>query len=172
MSASGILKFFGLSRFVETSPDAKILAAVKQHRLAKFVEIGVHDGSRAEELVRAAVDAGASAPRYAGIDAFEAADGGHSLKEVHRRLSALPGEVRLVPGTAALALPRCANLLRGTDLVIVRHSQSLDGAWHFLPRMLHQTSQVWLASEEPGNFEVLRPQDVSARMPGRRAAAA
>ena len=114
--------------------------------------------------------------RYTGIDLFEgrpADQAGLALKDAHRLLGGLCEGVRLVPGDPGAALRRCANELRGTDLVLISHDQdieSLRASWHFLPRMLHNQSQVWL--EQPnGEFEVLAPADVQARTLSRTAAA-
>ncbi len=190
MSASRILKFFGFSRITErvsetvasclgeSTVDRTLLKVVKQESFHRIVEIGVGDGDRAERLIKTALGQHDSATvRYTGIDLFEARGAATSctLKEIHRRLVAHQVAVRLVPGDAASALPRCANDLRGTDLVVVRNDQdpsSLERAWHFLPRMLHQTSQVWLETEEAGEFSILTPREISARLTGRRRQAA
>ncbi len=187
MSASAILRFFGFGRitdrvsdlWVEPTPERQLLKTIRGEGFRRFVEIGVGDGHRAEAMIRASLEKHEPANvKYTGIDLFEARLGDgpkFSIKQIHRRLVATEVAVRLVPGDAAAALPRCANDLRGTDLVVVRSDQdpqSLERAWHFLPRMLHQASQVWIEPPETGEFEVLTPRDISARLTGRRQRAA
>ena len=110
--------------------------------------------------------------RFTGIDLFEARpnDASFSLKHAHQLLQGQGYEVRLVPGDPAAALARCANDLRGTDLIVVSAdaaSQVMTVA-HFLNRMLHKDSQIWV--EQAGDFRVLRPADLRSLPPGRRAA--
>ncbi len=187
MSVSGIFKFFGFGRITErvsdllTEPTVErpLLKTIRSEGFRRFVEIGVADGDRAESMIRAALAKhDPTSVKYTGIDLFEARPGDDpkfSIKQIHRRLVATDVTVRLVPGDAAAALPRCANDLRGTDLLVVRGDQdpqSLERAWHFLPRMLHQASQVWIESSETGEFQILTPRDISARLTGRRPRAA
>lgn len=167
MSAVNILRFLGLSRNNSTL-DRQLAREMKAQKVRRIVEIGVHDGERAEQLLHMAMGFhDAEAIRYTGIDMFEArSENATPLKQVHSRLSATGASVRLVPGDAATALPRCANDLRGTDWVLIspdQESNSIDRAWHFLPRMLHQKSQVWLETQ-PGEFQVLSARDVGDQL--------
>ena len=117
--------------------------------------------------------AGDQPVRYAGIDQFEARPGDASfpLKHAHSLLHSQAYEVRLVPGEVASALKRCANELRGTDLVVISaeiSSAALEAAWHLLPRMLHKDSQVWM--ERGGKrFDVLGPADLRQQTMGKKA---
>ncbi len=92
--------------------------------------------------------------RFTGIDLFEmrpATSPGLSLKQTHSLLTPSGARVQLVPGDPFSALARTANSLLDTDLVVIRADQdpaSLQRAWFYLPRMLHEKSVVLV--EQPG----------------------
>ncbi len=161
---------------VKPAPAHPLLRHVAKSSVRRMVEIGIGDGQRARDSIELMVKHhGRSDVRYTGIDLFEGrTDGsGLTLKAAHRLLGGMCDGVRLVPGAPGVGLKRCANELRGTDLVVVscdQDQQSLNASWHFLPRMLHNESQVWLENSD-GQFEVLSPADVRARMTSRRIAA-
>jgi hypothetical protein len=166
--------FGALSKPTADRPLHRYLA---NNSVRRLVEMGIGDGQRAKTSIeRMLKRRSADEVRYTGIDLFEgrpADQSGLALKDAHRMLSGLCEGVRLVPGDPGTALRRCANELRGTDLVLISHDQDLESlraSWHFLPRMLHNRSQVWL--EQPtGEWEILHPADVQARTLARRAAA-
>ena len=88
---------------------------------------------------------------YTGVDLFEARSSyegpGLTLKMAHRKLKATGARIRLLPGDPLTVLCRSANELSGTDLIIISDRQnkaSLTGGWFFLPRMLHDSSQVFV----------------------------
>jgi hypothetical protein len=98
--------------------------------------------------------AAAKTPRneiqYTGMDLFEArsdVDGpGVPLKTAYQTLRATGARVRLLPGDPLGELVRVANALGTIDLLIV--SAGLDTsrmrAWWFVPRLLHDRTQVCL----------------------------
>ncbi len=156
---------------------APLFRHIKQANIRRIVEMGMGDGVRAQHMLELMLkQRPPEEVRYTGIDLFEARPDGSqqlALKSAHGMLSTICDGVRLVPGNPGAALRRCANELRGTDLVLVAYDQdqaSLLASWHFLPRMLHNESQVWLEQED-GTFEILSPADVRARVAPRRAAA-
>lgn len=159
------------------TPARPLHRYIAKHSVRRLVEIGIGDGQRARNAIELMLKRCSSDEvRYTGIDLFEdrpAEHAGLALKDAHQLLGRLCEGVRLVPGNPGAALRRCANELRGTDLVLISHDQDLESlraSWHFLPRMLHNQSQVWL--EQPnGEFEFLHPADVQARVVSRRAAA-
>lgn len=174
MAKFGFLSsWFG--RADQAGPERPLFKLLGGKTVRRVVEIGLGDGQRSAAMIRRLLRyQSADQVRYTGIDLFEgrADQPVLSLKEAHRMLGALCNGVRLIPGDAAGALRRHANELRGTDLVIVRDGQnggSLDSAWHFLPRMLHNQSQVWIEQAD-GSFETLSPAEVRAKMAARRAA--
>lgn len=176
MSQASITRYLYLSRLSKPIHHRALYRTIRSQRFVRVVEIGVNDGERAKSIISVALMAcGEADIRYTGIDLFEASearDAGMSLKEAHRMLHDLSTQVRLVPGDSAAALSRCANELRGTDLVVIsaNYLDSIRSAWHFLPRMLHKDSQVWLESPAAGGrlrYEVLSPADVRTRYQNR-----
>ncbi len=121
---------------------------------------------------------------YTAVDLFEASPAARpslGLKATHQLLSTTGAKVQLVPGDPFSALARMANSLTGTDLLIVAADQlgeSLDRAWFYVPRMLHDASVVMV--EEPSSdkarptaFRQFAKSDIVARYVGdlkRRAA--
>lgn len=169
MVKAGFFRFFSLKNSSNPATDRILYRTLSKDRARRFVEIGVADGSRAENLISVAMRFHKPEEiKYTGIDLFEAredATDANALKQVHRRLKATQAEVRLMPGDARSALPRCANDLRGTDWVIISDDQdeeAVEAAWNYLPRMLHQTSKVWLGHND--GFEILSSKDVTARL--------
>jgi hypothetical protein len=72
-----------------------------------------------------------------------------TLKQAHRQLTATSIPFRLVPGELIHGVMRTANTLPRTDLVIISAEIdhcSLEQAWFYFPRMLHDNSVVLLES--------------------------
>jgi hypothetical protein len=98
--------------------------------------------------------------KYAGLDLFEAraeSATGISLKQAHKELKPLGIKVQLVPGDAFSALARSANSLTNSDFIIIGHdvdADSLAKAWFYLPRMLHDGSQVFLEELIEGELRI------------------
>ncbi len=159
------LKYLYLAYFSKPVGDRVVYRAIGRRKARRILEIGVGPSGRTLRMIGLARrGAGGEAVRYVAVDLFEArgaASGGLSLKETHRLLKPTGAQVQLIPGEAAQALARCANSLQNMDVVLISadHSeQSLAGAWFYLPRMLHATSQVYLESRLPeGAGTTLRP---------------
>lgn len=87
---------------------------------------------------------------YTGIDLFEARPvpgSGLTLKAAHQQLKATGAHIKLIPGDPLSALSRMANALQNTDLLVIsgdQDVQSLEHSWFYMPRMLHQTSLVFI----------------------------
>ncbi|HMO14814.1 MAG TPA: hypothetical protein PKD64_12835 [Pirellulaceae bacterium] len=67
------------------------------------------------------------------------------LIETHRILCKTGATVKLVPGEENSTLPRIANSLQNTDLVLISSSSDLRNQvqlWFYLPRMLGERGQV------------------------------
>jgi hypothetical protein len=117
-----------------------------------------------------------------GIDPFETRSASLPrlpLKEAHRLLRATGAKINLVPGSAAEALARSANSLRGFNLVLIGADQddaALANAWFYLPRTLAAESLVLresIAAEGPTliQIELAELQRRASRtVPSRRAA--
>ena len=104
--------------------------------------------------------------QYAGIDPFDArvaADGpGVSLKLGHRLLRPTGARIHLIPGDPHSALARMANELGKIDLLVISagvNQQDLDGAWFYLPRLLHAETQVFSEKALPGGRMSLKSVD-------------
>jgi hypothetical protein len=103
--------------------------------------------------------------KYAGIDPFEGrAEGvpGLSLKEAHKLLKPCGARVELVPGEPASGLARRANALMRTDLLLISaEAGDLGTGWFYVPRMLHDGSQVFV--EEAGQWRELTRLEIEQR---------
>ena len=174
------------SYFAQPVCDRVVYRQLCKRRVAKILELGLGDGTRALRLLELATyretPAGVS---YTGVDLFESraeADGpGLSLKQAHQLLKPTGARVRLAPGDPYSALARIANELGAVDLVLVsadQHGPSLERAWFYVPRLMHAETQVFVEEtslEPPGRrisrltaFEV---NERAARATPRRAAA-
>ena len=138
-----------LTRFSKPSFDRPLFRRILRQRMVKFVELGVGDGQRAKRMIEAAQrHATGSEIRYVGVDLFESRPEGWkglTLKQAHQKLAHSGITLRLLPGDPFSTLARAANSLTGSDLIIIRANQdadSLQRAWFYLPRMLHQRSVV------------------------------
>ncbi len=169
MSKAGFYRYFKLCRFSKPAHERALYRGVSTENIRRIVEIGVGRGDRTSNLLASILrQHKPDEVRYAGIDLFEAGgDDSIPLKDFHSKLKPFQLNVRVVPGTPSSALQRTANDLRGTDWVIISGDQppeSIDAAWHFLPRMLHQKSKVWVESPERNSFSVLTARDVSEQL--------
>lgn len=100
---------------------------------------------------------------YCGLDPFEgrsAIDGpGVTLKMAHRLLKTTGARIRLVPGAPCQTLARTANNLGQVDVVVLSSRldpKQLAEAWFYIPRLLHEQSDVFLESIRPGPKTVVR----------------
>lgn len=167
------LKFFRQIYFCYFSKPASeraLYRLLRKTAVQSIVEVGIGRLDRTRRLIEFALDkTPADRLRYAAIDMFEARPTpavGMGLKQVHNQLKPLGTKVQLVPGDAFSGLARSANGLAHTDLLIVNSQlagESLEKAWFYVPRMLHDGSIVLL--EEPAedggtSFRPLRRLEV------------
>lgn len=163
----------------------KLHRAIVRNQVARIVELGVGDASRAAAMLHLAA---CSVPResiqYCGIDLFEAnepnanhAEPSIALKEAYRRLKSTGVSIQLVPGDPLSALGRMGNELAGTDLLVISRAvdrDSLKQAWFFVPRILHDRSVVLIerASGDVTEYHALAVDEIqrSAAAARRRAA--
>ena len=175
MSGLSLFGYLRLTRLSKPAHVRSLYRTIVKTGARRIVELGLGNGSRARNMIALAQRTSSDKPlRYTGIDPFESRPDSSpfSLKQAHSMLHSANHEVRLVPGEAATALARCANELRGTDLVVISSDVSeaeLAAAWHLLPRMLHKDSQVWIESKAQ-KFDILGPADLRTRQPKRQAA--
>lgn len=147
------LKYLYLAYFSKPAGDRVLYRSVRRHPVRRILEIGMGPTARTLRLIDTVQrQAAGEEVRYVAIDLFEARPKdapGLTLKETHRLLKPTAVQVQLIPGDPASALTRAANSLQKIDMVMIscEHSeQSLDRAWFYLPRMLHEGSEVYLES--------------------------
>ncbi len=143
------MNYYFLAYLSRPKADRKLYRMIKRSRAIRIVEIGIASLSRTQRMLRVAADLqGAAAVRYTGIDSYDdrpAGDPPLPLKDVYQRLRATGAQIRLVPGSPLAALARTANLLPRTDLLVLSariDTAALQGAWFYVPRMLHSDSLV------------------------------
>jgi hypothetical protein len=143
------MNYYFLAYLSRPKADRKLYRMIKRSQVIRIVEIGIASLSRTQRMLRVAADLqGAAAVRYTGIDPYDdrpAGDPPLALKDVYQRLRATGAQIRLVPGSPLAALARTANLLPRTDLLVLSariDTAALQGAWFYVPRMLHSDSLV------------------------------
>jgi hypothetical protein len=177
------LRYVHLAYFSKPKANRVVYRAIRRSQPKSIVEIGIGLAQRSLNAVTLATkqypDERIS---YTAIDLFETSPGGRAalgLKKAHQLLSATGAKIQLVPGDPFSALARMANSLMGTDLLIVsadQLGQSLDRAWFYVPRMLHDNSIVLLeetTSDGTTSFRQLAKNEIVTKYVGdmkRRAA--
>jgi hypothetical protein len=113
------------------------------------VEIGIGDLQRSVSLVEVAQRySNGRTVLFTGIDSFDARGQEMerlSLKEAYRALHATGAKVRLAPGAPGNSLAAAANAHQNTDLILISADvadSDLTSAWFYVPRMLHERSEV------------------------------
>jgi hypothetical protein len=145
------LKLFYFLHLSKPTTDRAVYRAIHCQQARKIVELGIGSGQRAKRMIEVA--SLAAPPRevlFTGMDLFEdrpAADSpGLSLRAAYQMLRSTGARVKLVPGDPLEGLMRTANDLGQIDLLILSPGldpQQLARAWFFVPRLLHERSQVW-----------------------------
>ncbi|HEX4413261.1 MAG TPA: hypothetical protein VH107_06505 [Lacipirellulaceae bacterium] len=149
MAAANWLRYTRLAYFSRPRGNQQLYRLVKRHKICRIVEIGISNLARAQSLIQVAQRfAGEQKVWYTGLDMFEAREQGRdplALKETYRVLRATEANVRLVPGVPRMSLASAANAHQNTDLILIGPDVSendLQGAWFYVPRMLHANSIV------------------------------
>ncbi len=171
MKRTSLVRMLYLTAVSKPDHERAIYRCIRRLKANTVVEFGVGTGVRSRRLMTMLLRYHEPQDvQYVGIDLFEArpsATPGMTLKQAHRLLSETGGSVRLVPGDPFSALSRTANSLTGTDLIVIGADQdreSLQAAWFYLPRMLHDQSLVMLErTEGQGGFDILAQADVMQR---------
>lgn len=160
-----------LTHFSKPKGERVLFRSIKERPVRSILEIGVGDLSRAERLIPFA---GGFLPNgelhYTAIDLFEGRPDpatGVSLKEAHGRLKRHDAKIKVIPGDPFSALARTANSLGGTDLVLIASdvdAESMQRAWVYLPRTLHETSRVLVATAGVGgeHYRALTTAEIAA----------
>ena len=155
--------------------DRALHRRVKTTMPQRIVELGVGDLSRATRVIAMAQRYRKDTIHYCGIDLFDARseDASLKLKDAHIRLSQTGARIRLVPGDLMSAIPRTANMLTNTDLLIVdaTHSASeLESIRPFIPRMLGPCASIARYDVNNGKLQLRWMKPDSFQLPCRRAA--
>ncbi len=163
------LRILYLSHLTTPASDRLIYRAIGRQRPRRILELGIGIGQRAVRMIEVAAHfTPIREIQFCGMDLFEArsaVDGpGVTLKMAHRLLKRTGARIQLVPGDPYLGLSRNANALGKVDLLVVsaRHDpRQLARAWFYVPRLLHERSQVFLERVVPGGRRSVRLLDVS-----------
>jgi hypothetical protein len=153
LSVGSLLRSSYLLYFSKPAGERSLYQAVSKQPIRSIVELGLDLTGRTERILEVVSWKGVPGPvRYTGIDLFDARPKtapALALKQAFAGLrkprSGLALNVQLVPGDPAMALARVANLLAGTDLLLIAANQdqeSLERAWAWVPRMLSGSSLV------------------------------
>lgn len=160
MKPLSTLQYLHLSLLAKPACNRKLLQLVKKEQCQSFLEIGLGDGMRCQNLLRVANKFSDRPIRYTGIDLFDARPAGEPLKliDMHKTLKAFDAKIQLVPGAAGQAIERVANSHLRTDLIIISGETDLkeiESVISFFPRMLHANSSVLLQPTADGPFKIL-----------------
>jgi hypothetical protein len=149
VAAVNWFRYTYLARFSRPQGNRQLYRTVKRQQVCRLVEIGIGDVTRSVSLIETAQRfAGYKKVWYTGIDLFEARPDGRAplaLKEAYRILRATEANIRLVPGMPSVSLASAANAHQNTDLILLGpevNENDLDGAWFYVPRMLHERSTI------------------------------
>ncbi|MEX1041905.1 MAG: hypothetical protein WDZ51_14795 [Pirellulaceae bacterium] len=149
MAAGRYIRFLVQAYFSQPKHQREIYHWIRANApVLRIAEIGIGDASRASQMIQfAKLYAEEGQIDYLGIDMFEGRPNqdGVPLKTAHKLLHSLGAKAKLVPGDAAMALPRVANGFSQVDLLIISADQDTDGvrsALSWVPRMLHEKSLV------------------------------
>lgn len=146
------LKLFYFSYLSNPPTDRVIYRTIHRQRVRRIVELGIGCGQRAKRMIEVA--SLTTPPReilFTGMDLFEDRPDANGprvpLRAAYRMLRGTGARVRLVPGHPLEGLARTANDLGQIDLLIMSPGldpRQLARAWLFVPRLLHERSQVFV----------------------------
>lgn len=160
MAAGRVLRYLLKSWFSKPVHQREIYSWIREQApVVKIAEIGLGNLQRAKEVIDfAQLYADEQQIQFLGIDMFEGRPGndGVPLKSAHKSLNAMGAKVQLVPGDAAMALPRVANAFRDVQLLIIsadQDAESIRQAISWIPRMLNEKSLVlWEVKDAKGEL--------------------
>jgi hypothetical protein len=152
LSLLSSLKLFHLLHFSKPHADRALYRAIHVQKFRKMLLLGIGTGDRAMRMIEVASDNYPSKEVHLiGIDPFEdrtPAEGpGLPLREAYRMLHTSGTRVQLVPGDVPEGLMRTANSLGQVDLLVLSaavSAEQLGRAWFFVPRLLHERSEVYV----------------------------
>ncbi|MFK7765743.1 MAG: hypothetical protein AB8B55_00780 [Mariniblastus sp.] len=158
MKPLSTLGYMHLSTLAKPVCDRAIYRTIKKNQFRSFIEIGLGDGLRSQNLIRVAKKFGVSSNiRYTGVDEFDARETGPALPliQMHKTLKAMEAKTQLVPGNAQSAIARIANSHVRTDMIVISgvvEQSELEASWFYFPRMLHSGSIVMVQNKPDEAF--------------------
>jgi hypothetical protein len=156
LSLKTFLRSSYLFYFSKPIAERALLKAIHDQPIKSGVEIGVGTGARTLRLLEVLGWTAKEPLKYTGIDLFESrAKGtpGLTLKDAFNQLKTPNVKMQFVPGDPSQALARTANMLTNTDLLVIsgdHDGDALSKAWRFVPRMLTDTSLIFLQEAPTG----------------------
>lgn len=150
---------FYWERLAKPRTDRELFRTLIAHRTKSLLEVGVGDGQRMQNIAKLiGVLKLPQQLRYVGVDVFESSVDGQihlTLKKAHQLAAQLGFRSTLIPGDACTALPRVAQKIGASDLVIINGgidvSQPLTGPiGKWLLHITHAESAI-LACQQPGD---------------------
>lgn len=166
MSLRSRLQLFYLLHLCKPATDRAVFRAIHRAKAQRILELGLTSTKRTLRMLSVSQLANPTkVPYYVGIDLFEdRPEPGRltwSLRDAYRNLRAAGARVRLIPAEPLAGLMQAANELGKLDLVVFS-AEAVPGndsrAWLFLPRLLHQDTQVFcenLDGRQPVGFQRL-----------------
>lgn len=161
------LSYMHLAMFSKPVCERAVYRLIRKHKFRSFIEIGLDDGNRCQNMIRIAKKYGCSPNvRYTGVDEFDARPDGQiqlSLIDMHRKLKATETKTQLVPGDVQSAIKRIANSHVRTDLIVISYGfdqTELSESWFYFPRMLHSGSLVLIQQEPGAEFQQLNRLEI------------
>ncbi len=162
-----MLKRLYLKHFAKPASERVLFSAIASQSVRQIVEIGIGDCSRAQRLLRLAVQCHGGPITYCGVDLFEAAPKGRPIlkyKDAYCKLNAANCKTKLVPGEPTAALASCANSFTNTDLILIGNqfdSTALASMWMYVPRMLTAQTLLFQQSHD-GGFSLVPHRRIQA----------
>ena len=164
MANTNRLRAAYLSYLSTPSSDRPIYRSICRRQACRILELGIGVGRRAVRMIEAAECFHAKHEIfYCGLDPFESrssVDGpGVTLKMAHRLLKTTGARIQLIPGEPCQTLARTANNLSRIDVMVLSSRldpRQLAKVWFYIPRLLHEESDVFLECVLPGSKMAIR----------------
>lgn len=147
-----------LRHFFGNKTDRPIYQEIYNARVRKIVELELDDCQRAIRMIEIAKTASPNTTiHYVALDRFEDRDERYAevvltLKGAYRLFKTTGALVQLLPGNPPEVLPKAANFLGKTDLLLLPEepaSEAWGRMWFFVPRLLHPQTLVFVKRKTP-----------------------
>lgn len=147
------------TRFGKPAQERALVKFLIETPISSLTEIGIGNASRSKRIAQLVSLADPSEKlRYIGIDEFESSRDGKphlSLKQAHQLASQLGFKASLIPGDHSSAVPRVANKMGPSDLVIIDGgfdpaTPTVGAIAPWLVRLTHENSTIFASAEVGG----------------------